>query len=35
LAGNDVGGIDTALELQDEGLVTADNVADFTAEWDG
>jgi len=35
LAGNDIGGIDTALELQDEGLVTADNVADFTAEWDG
>ena len=35
LAGNDVGGIDTALELQDEGLVTADNVADFSAEWDG
>ena len=35
LAGTDVGGIDTALELQDEGLVTADNVADFTAEWDG
>jgi ribose transport system substrate-binding protein len=35
LAGNDLGGIDTALELQDEGLVTADNVADFTAEWDG
>ena len=35
LAGNDLGGIDTAMELQDEGLVTADNVADFTAEWDG
>ena len=35
LAGNDVGGIDTALELPDEGLVTADNVADFSAEWDG
>ena len=35
LAGNDLGGIDTALELQDEGLVTAENVADFTAEWDG
>lgn len=35
LAGNDLGGIDTALELPDEGLVTADNVADFTAEWDG
>lgn len=35
LAGEDIGGVDTALELQDEGLVTADNVADFTAEWDG
>jgi ribose transport system substrate-binding protein len=35
LAGTDAGGIDTALELQDEGLVTAENVADFTAEWDG
>jgi ribose transport system substrate-binding protein len=35
LAGTDVGGIDTALELPDEGLVTADNVADFSAEWDG
>jgi ribose transport system substrate-binding protein len=35
LAGNDLGGIDTALELPDEGLVTADNVADFSAEWDG
>ena len=27
--------IDTALELTDEGLVTADNVDQFTAEWDG
>jgi ribose transport system substrate-binding protein len=35
LAGNDVGGIDPAVDYQDEGLVTADNAADFTAEWDG
>jgi ribose transport system substrate-binding protein len=35
LAGEDLGGFDPALELQDEGLITAENVADFTAEWDG
>lgn len=35
LNGNDLGGIDPALSVQDEGLVTAENAADFTAEWDG
>ena len=29
------GGIDPLTALPDEGLVTADNVDKFTAEWDG
>ena len=33
--GNDVGGIDPALQAPDEGLMTAANVDKFTAEWDG
>jgi ribose transport system substrate-binding protein len=35
LAGEDLGGFDPLLELPDMGLVTADNVSSFTAEWDG
>jgi ribose transport system substrate-binding protein len=35
LAGNDIGGIDPALEMPDEGLMTAENADLFTAEWDG
>jgi ribose transport system substrate-binding protein len=35
LDGNDLGGIDPALSMPDEGLMTADNADDFTAEWDG
>lgn len=35
LAGNDTGGFDPLLQLPDEGLVTADNVDKFSAEWDG
>lgn len=33
--GTAMGGIDPLLTLPDEGLVTADNVASFTAEWNG
>jgi len=35
LAGEDTGGFDPLLELPDEGLISADNVDSFTAEWDG
>jgi ribose transport system substrate-binding protein len=35
LNGNDLGGIDPALAVTDEGLMTAENVDQFTAEWDG
>jgi ribose transport system substrate-binding protein len=35
LAGEDLGGFDPGDLLQDEGLISAENVADFTAEWDG
>lgn len=35
LAGNDLGGIDPALSMPDEGLMTAENAESFTAEWDG
>lgn len=35
LDGNDLGGIDPMLELPDQGLITAANVASFTPEWDG
>jgi ribose transport system substrate-binding protein len=34
LNGNDLGGIDPALSVLDEGLVTAENVDQFTAEWE-
>lgn len=34
LAGNDLGGIDPALSVIDEGLMTAENVDQFTAEWE-
>ena len=34
-AGNDLGGIDPALSMPDEGLMTAENADLFTAEWDG
>ena len=33
--GNDIGGIDPALSMPDEGLMTAENADLFTAEWDG
>ena len=33
--GTAMGGIDPLTTLPDEGLVTKDNVAKFTAEWDG
>ena len=35
LSGTDVGGIDPLTTLPDDGLVTKDNVAKFTAEWNG
>lgn len=35
LAGENAGGLDPLLSLPDEGLVTQDNVASFTAEWNG
>ncbi len=35
LNGNDLGGIDPALSMPDEGLMTAENAESFTAEWDG
>ena len=35
LNGNDLGGIDPALTVPDEGLITAENADKFTAEWDG
>jgi ribose transport system substrate-binding protein len=35
LGGTDVGGIDPALSVPDEGLMTAENADKFTAEWDG
>ena len=35
LAGENAGGIDPLTTLPDEGLVTAENVASFTAEWNG
>lgn len=34
LDGNDLGGIDPALSVTNDGLMTADNVDEFTAEWD-
>lgn len=33
--GNDLGGIDPALSVPDEGLMTVENADLFTAEWDG
>jgi len=35
LAGENAGGLDPLTTLPDEGLVTAENVASFTAEWNG
>jgi ribose transport system substrate-binding protein len=35
LNGNDLSGIDPALSVTDEGLMTAENADQFTAEWDG
>ena len=35
LNGNDLGGIDPALTVPDEGLILAENADKFTAEWDG
>jgi ribose transport system substrate-binding protein len=35
LDGNDIGGIDPALAMPDQGLMTADNADSFSAEWDG
>lgn len=33
--GNHQGGIDPLVSVQDEGLITADNVSEFSAQWDG
>jgi hypothetical protein len=33
--GTDIGGVDPALSMPDEGLMTAENADLFTAEWDG
>ena len=33
--GVDQGGIDPLSSIPDEGLMTADNISKFTAEWDG
>jgi ribose transport system substrate-binding protein len=33
--GTDIGGVDPALTMPDEGLMTAENADLFTAEWDG
>lgn len=35
LNGNDIGGVDPALSMPDEGLMTAANADSFTAEWEG
>lgn len=35
LGGTDVGGIDPAESVPNGGLMTPDNIADFTAQWDG
>lgn len=35
LNGNDVGGIDPSGSVPNGGLMTQDNVGDYTAEWDG
>jgi hypothetical protein len=35
LNGNDTGGVDPALSVPNDGLMTQDNIGDFTAEWDG
>ncbi|MEM9519878.1 MAG: sugar ABC transporter substrate-binding protein [Actinomycetota bacterium] len=35
LAGTDTGGVDPALSVPNGGLMTPDNIADFSAEWDG
>ncbi len=33
--GVDQGGIDPLSSIPDEGLMTAENISKFTAEWDG
>jgi len=35
LNGSDTGGVDPAQSVPNEGLMTQDNIGDFTAEWDG
>ncbi len=35
LGGTDTGGVDPALSVPNGGLMTPDNIGDFTAEWDG
>lgn len=35
LNGTDTGGVDPALSVPNDGLMTQDNIGDFTPEWDG